>query len=101
MEIENSQDVLLRLKKRPQKAKMFETILYGYVAWSPNSAGHDRLPQVHRRMLLRCIDWWNLKREDHTLSYAPAPVKTNSWSIEVTVHRRRVVFVPLAARIGE
>ena len=52
-------------------------------------------------MLLRCLGWWERKREDHSLSYANALLRTDSESDDTTVRRRRVLFVGFMARTVE
>ena len=74
--------------------------MYGCVTWSPKPADYDRLGQVHHQMILRCLGWWNRKREHHTLYYAHAHVKTESESIEATVNRRRM-FQDFVASMGK
>ena len=93
--------VRLRLKVRMLKAEALETLLYGCVTWNPNKADYDRLRKVHQQMLLRRLGWWKRKREDHILSCAKAPLKTDSESVETTVRRRRILFAGFVARGGE
>ena len=52
-------------------------------------------------MLLRCLGWRKRKREDHTLSYADALVKTDYASIGATARGRRILFAGFVARMGE
>ena len=83
------------------KADVFETLLYGYVMWSPNEPDDDRLRQVHHSMLFRCLGGRKRKREYHTFSYDNAHAKTNSEGIETTVRKRRTLLARFVARIGE
>ena len=81
--------------------RQLETLLYGCVTWNPNKADYDRLRKVHQQMLLRRLGWWKRKREDHILSCAKAPLKTDSESVETTVRRRRILFAGFVARMEE
>ena len=83
------------------KAEVFETLIYGYMTWSPNKLDHDRLRRVQYFMLLLCLGWRKRKRDDHTLSYADALVKTASENIEAIVRKRRILFAGFVARMGE
>ena len=69
--------------------------------WSPNKPDYDRLQEVHYSMLLLCLGWRKRKRDDHTLSYTDALVKTASESIEVTMRKRRILLSGFVARVGE
>ena len=51
--------------------------------------------------LPRCLGWRRRKREDHTLSFARALVKTDSESIEVTLRRQNILCAGFVARMGE
>ena len=101
MNIYDCPGVRLRLKVRLLKAEVVETLLYGYITWSPNKPNYDRLRRVHHSMLLRCLGWRKRKRDDHTLSYADALVKTASEGIEAIVRKRRILFAGFVARMGE
>ena len=101
MEINDRPSVRLRLKVRTLKAEVLETLLYGCVTWSPSKADYGRLRKAHHQMLLRCLGWRKRKREDHILSYANALLRTDSESVETTVHRRRILFAGFVARMGE
>ena len=81
----------LQLKVRLLKAEVVETLLYGCMTWSPNKPDYDRLRRVHRSMLLRCLGWRKLKRDDHTLSYADALAQTDSESTEAIVRKGGIV----------
>ena len=48
-------------------------------------AEQSSLRQVHHSLLRRWLRWQEGERDDHTLSYADAFVKTDSESIEATV----------------
>ena len=79
-----------------------DTLLYGCVTCRHMKAGYVRVLQVHHKMLLRCLGRRKQKREDHTLSYANALVKTDPCeSIDTTVCRRRMLFAGFVRRMGE
>ena len=101
MEIYDRPSVRLRLKVRLLKVEVVETLLYGCTTWSPNKPDYDMLRWVHHSMLLRCLGWRKRNRDDHTLSYADAPAKTASESIEAIVRKRRILFAGFVARMGE
>ena len=101
MEIYDHPGMRLRLKVRLLKAEVVETLLYGCMTRSPKKPDYDRLRQVHRSMLLRCLGWRNRKRDDHTLSYADAIAKTDSESVEAIVCKRKILFAGFVARMGE
>ena len=65
------------------KAEVFETQLYGCVAWNPRPEDCDKLRKAHLEMPLRYLGWG--KRKDQILSYAHSIVKTDPGSIEATV----------------
>ena len=67
MEIHDRPSVRLHLKVRMLKVEVLETLLYGYVTWSPSKADYDRLRKAHHKMLLRCLGWRKRKREDHII----------------------------------
>ena len=52
-------------------------------------------------MLLGCLGCWKRKREDRTMSYANALLRTDSESVETSARRRRILFAGFVARIGE
>lgn len=52
-------------------------------------------------MLLRCLGWRQWEREDQTLSYADALVKTDSENIETTVRRFWFSFAGCVVSTGE
>ena len=58
----------LELKIRMLRAEVFETMLYGYVTWSPRACHYDTLRRAHHRFLTRCIDWRKHNRADHPIS---------------------------------
>ena len=101
MEIYDRLGVRLRLKVRLLKAEVIETLLYGCMTWSPNKPDYGRLRRVHHSMLLRCLGWRRRKRDDYTLSYADALVKTASEGIEAIVRKRKILFAGFVARMGE
>ena len=101
MEIYDRPSVRLRLNVRMLKAEVLETILYGWVTWSPSKADYNRLLKAHHQMLLRCLGSRKRKRENHILSYANALLRTDSESVETTVRRRRILFAGFVARMRE
>ena len=101
MEIYDRPSVRLHLKARMLKAEVLEALLYGYISWSPSKVDYDRLRKAHQQMLLRSIGWRKRKREDHTLSYPNALLRTDSESVETTIRRRRILFAGFVARMGE
>ena len=101
MEIYDRLGVRLLLKVRLLKAEVVETLLYGCMTWSLKKPDYDRLRQVHRSTLLRCLEWRKRKRDDHTLSYADALVQTDSESVKAIVRKRKILLAGFVARIGE
>ena len=85
MEIYDRPGVRLQLKVRLLKAEVVETLFYGCKTWIPKKPDYDRLRRVHHSMLLRCLGWRKLKRDDRTLSYADALAKTAFESIDAIV----------------
>ena len=83
------------------RAEVVETLLYRYVTQSPSKTHYDKLRQVDHSLLLRCLGWWNRKRDDHTLLYVDPLVKSGSASIEATVCKRQALMVGFVARTGE
>ena len=47
----------VELKIRMLRAEVLETMLYGYVTWSPRAWHYDTLRRAHHRFLTRCIGW--------------------------------------------
>ena len=47
----------LELKILMLRAEVLETMLYGYVTWSPRACHYDTLRRAHHRFLTRCIGW--------------------------------------------
>ena len=45
----------LELNIRMLRAKVFETMMYGFVTWSPRACHYDTLRRAHHRFLTRCI----------------------------------------------
>ena len=74
----------LELKIRMLRAEVLETMLYGYVAWSPRACHYNTLRRAHHRFLTRCIGWRKHNRADHPTSYLDTLFKTGSESIEAT-----------------
>ena len=46
----------LELKIRMLKVEILDTILYGYVTWSPRACPYRTLRQAHHSFLIGCID---------------------------------------------
>ena len=45
----------LELQIRMLRPEVLETMLYGYVTWSPRACHYDTLRRAHHRCLARCI----------------------------------------------
>ena len=58
----------LELKIQMLKAEVLETMLYGYVTWSPRACNYDTLRRAHHSFLTRCIGWRKRNRIDHPIS---------------------------------
>ena len=91
----------LWLKVRMLEDEVIETLVHGWVTWSPNKPGYDRLWQVHHLMHLGCLGWRKRKRDGHTLSYTNASAKTDSESMEVTVQSRKNLLAGFVANLWE
>ena len=91
----------LELKIRMLRAEVLETMLYGYVTWSPRACHYDTLRRAHYRFLTCCIGWRKHNRDDHPISYLDTLVKTGSESIEATLRRRRILFAGFVVRMGD
>ena len=91
----------LELKLRMLRAEVLETMLYGYVTWSPRACHYDTLRRVHHKFLTHCIGWRKHNRADHPISYLDTLIKTGSESIEATLRRRRILFAGFAARMED
>ena len=91
----------LELKIRMLRAEVLETMLYGYVTWSPRACNYDTLHRAHHRFLTRSIGWRKHNRADHPISYLDTLLKTGSESIEATLRRRRILFAEFVARMED
>ena len=91
----------LELKIRMLRAEVLETMLYGCVTWSPRACHYDPLRRAHHMFLTRCIGWRKHNRADHPISYLDTLLKTVSESIEVNLHRRRILFAVFVARMED
>ena len=91
----------LELKIRMLRAEVLETMLYGCVTWSPRACHYNTLHRAHHRFLTRCISWRKHNRADHPISYLDTLMKTGSESIEVTLRRKRILFVGFVARMED
>ena len=91
----------LELKIQMLRAEVLETMLYGYVTWSPRACYYDTLRRAHHRFLTRCIGWRKHNRADHPISYLDTLVKTGSESIEATLRRRRILFAGFVVRMED
>ena len=98
MELYNRAGVRLRLKVRLLKAEVIDTLIYGYMTWSPNNPDYDKLRQLHHSMVLRCE---TEPRRPHPLVRRGAFTKTPCKSIEVTVRNRGILFAGALTRMGE
>ena len=87
----------LELKIRILRAEVVETMLYGYVPWSPRACHYDTLGRAHHRFLTRCIGWQKHNRANHPISYLKTHIKTGSESIGATLRRRRILFAGFVA----
>ena len=91
----------LELRTRMLRAEILETMLYGCVTWSPRGCHYYTLRRVYHAFLTRCIGWRKQNRADHPISYLDTLIKTESESIEATLHRRRILFAGLVARMED
>ena len=91
----------LELKIPMLRADVLRTMLYGCVTWSPRAGHYDTLHRVHHRFLTRCIYWRKHNRVDHLIPFLGTLVKTESGSIEVTLHRRRILFAGFVTRMED
>ena len=91
----------LELKIRMLRAEVLETNLYGCVTWGPRACHYDTLRRAPHNFLTRCIDWRKNDRADHLISYLDTLIKAGSESIEVTLRRRRILFVGFVARMED
>ena len=83
------------------RAEVLETMLYGYVTWSPRVYHYNTLRRAHHRFLTRCIGWRTHNRTDHSISYLDTLIKTGSEGIEVTLRRRRILFTKFVVRMED
>ena len=83
------------------RAEVLETMLYGFVAWSPRACHYDTLRRAHQSFLTRCIGWRKNIRTDHPISYLDTLIKTGSESIESIIRRRRILFAGNVARMED
>ena len=83
------------------RAEILETMLYGYVTWSPRACHYDTLSRAHHRFLVRFIGWRKDNRADHLICYLGTLIKTRSESIQVTLRRRRILFAGYVARMED
>ena len=65
---------------RMLRAEVLETMLYGYVTWSPRACDYDTLRRAHHSFLTRCTGWRKNDRADHPIFYLDTLIK----SIEAT-----------------
>ena len=91
----------LDLKIRMLRAEVLETMLYGFVTWSPRTCRYDTLRRAHHRFLTRCIGWRKHNRANHPIFYLDTLMKTRSESIEATLRRRRILFAGFVVRIED
>lgn len=78
------------------KAEVIETILYGYVTWSPNSSNYE-VYHAHQKCLTLYFGWQKQSCTDHPISLLNILVKTRSESIEVIQGIRRIQFAGFMA----
>ena len=90
----------LKLKTRMVRAEVLETLLYGWVTWSPSTC-HYKLRRAHHRFLTRCIGWRKQNRAKHPISCLDTLIKTGSESTETTLRRRRILFAGFVARMED
>ena len=90
-----------RNKIRMLRAELLETMLYDCVTWSLRACHYDTLRRARHSFLTRCIGWRQKNRTDHPIHYLDTLVNTGSESIEATVHRRRILFAVLVARMED
>ena len=91
----------LELKIRMLKAEVIESMLYGYITWSPRSSYYDALRRAHHSFLTCCIGWRKHKRTYHPIPYFETLFKTGSESIEAILRKRRILFAGCLARMED
>ena len=91
----------LELKIRILRAEVLDTMLYGWVTWSPRACHYDTLRRAHHRFLTRCIGWQKAQSRRPPISYLGTLVKTGSESIEAALRRRRILFAGFMARMED
>ena len=101
LELYDRPNAPLDLKNRMLRAEVLETMLYGFVPWSPRACHYDTLRRAHHRFLTRCIGWRKHNRADHPISYLDTLLRTGSESIEATSRRRRILFAGFVARMED
>ena len=101
LELYDRPNAPLELKIRMLRAKVLETMLYGFVTWSPRAYHYDTLRRAHHRFLTCCIGWQEHNRADHPIPYRDTLIKSGSESIEATLRRRRIFFAGFLARMAD
>ena len=91
----------LRLKARLLKVEAMEALLYGCMTWAPRNAHYRQLRMTHCKLLLRVIGYHRVHGTYRKMSYAKAPKKTGSQSVEATIRQRRLLFAGALARQGD
>ena len=91
----------LRFKARLLKAEAMEALLYGCMTWAPRNAHYRQLRMTHHKLLLRVIECHRVHGTYQNMSYAKAPKKTGSQSVEATIRQRRLLFAGALARQGD
>ena len=81
------------------RAGVPETMMYGYVPWSPRTCHYHTLRRAHHSFLIRCIGRRKNNRTDHPILYLDTLIKTGSESIEKSISTRGILLAGFVACI--
>ena len=101
LEVYDRPSAPLELKIWTLRAEVLETMLYGFVTWSPRACHYDTLCRARHRFLTRCIGWRTHNRADHPIYNLDTLIKTGSESIEATLRRRQILFAGFVVRMED
>ena len=91
-------------KVRFLKAEVLEVMLYGCVTWTLSPGDFDKLREVHRGLLLRCLNAYTLTRaapDYNMLSFFEVLLRTDCECIEATVIKRIFHYAGRVARMHD
>ena len=90
-ELYDMEDATFTLKVRMLNAELMETLLCGFVSWTPGKEHCAELRTAHHKLLLRITGFQRRQRTDN-LMYAKTPKQAQCKRVDASIRKQRLLF---------